>query len=212
MKKASPKAHATTQKFTQIEDVVGEIALFSGSLAGLVMEVTATNFALQSEEEQQSRIYSYAALLNSLSFPVQILVISRKLDITSYIKQLETQAQKTTNQSLSKQINMYKDFVAQLVRNNIVLDKKFYLVLSYSILEKGAKAVAGGRNRQAFYQDAREQLNSKATSMTSELIRVGLKSRILGRDELINLFYEVYNPGAGNANGGMTSVFVKGTK
>jgi hypothetical protein len=212
MKTGKQKVHATTQRFTQIEDIVGQITLFSGSQAALVMEVTATNFALQSDQEQQSRIYSYAALLNSLSFPIQILILSRRLDITSYIRQLEAQSKRTTNQALAQQISMYKDFVAQLVRNNTVLDKKFYIVVSYSALEKGAKGAAGSKNLQAFYNEARAQLSLKASSIVQQLIRVGLKSRILEKDELVNLFHGIYNPDSGSANAGMSSVFVKGAK
>ena len=174
------------------------------------MEVTATNFALQSEAEQQSRIYSYAALLNSLSFPIQVLIISRKLDISNYIKLLEIEAKRTPNQSLANQINMYKDFVSQLVHANTVLDKKFYLILSFSILEKGAKGVAGSRGKQAFFNEARAELNSKANSMKQELIRVGLKSRTLEREELLDLFHGIYNPESGSIHEGMTSSLVKG--
>lgn len=212
MAKGTQKAHSTTQKFTQIEDILGEVAIFSGSQAALVMEVTATNFALQSQEEQQSRIYSYGALLNSLSFPVQILIVSRKLDISNYIKLLDIEAKKTPNPSLSHQINMYKDFVSQLVRANTVLDKKFYVILSFSILEKGAKGVAQSKNKQAFFNEARAELNSKANSMKQELIRVGLKSRILEREELLSVFYGIYNPDGGLVHDGMTSSLVKGGK
>ncbi len=212
MKKTTQKIHSTTQKFTQIEDILGEVVVFSGNQAALVMEITATNFALQSEDEQQSRIFSYAALLNSLSFPMQVLIMSRKLDISNYIKLLDMEAKKTPNQALSNQINMYKEFVGQLVRNNTVLDKKFYIVLSYSVLEKGAKGVAQSKNRQAFFNDARAQLSSKSNSMKQELVRVGLKSRVLEKEELLNLFYEIYNPGAGLVHEGMVSSYVGGRK
>jgi hypothetical protein len=212
MGKGTQKTQSTTQKFTQIEDILGEVALFSGSQAALVLEVTATNFALQSQDEQQSRIYSYAALLNSLSFPIQVLIVSRKLDISNYLKLLEVEAKKTTSQSLSNQINQYRDFVSQLVRENTVLDKKFYLILSFSILEKGAKGVAESKNKQAFFNEARTELNSKANSIKQELLRVGLKSRTLEREELLNLFYGIYNPDGGRAHDGMTSSLVKGGK
>jgi hypothetical protein len=212
MAKGTQKTQSTTQKFTQIEDILGEVAIFSGNQAALVLEVTATNFALQSEQEQQSRIYSYAALLNSLSFPIQVLIVSRKLDISNYISLLDVEAKRTSNHSLANQINMYKDFVSQLVHANTVLDKKFYLVLSFSILEKGAKGVTDYKNKQAFFNEARTGLNSKANSIKQELIRVGLKSRTLEKEELLNLFYGIYNPEEGSVHDGMTSSLVKGMK
>lgn len=212
MKNTAQKIHATTQRFTQIEDIIGEVILLSGSQSALVLEVTATNFALQSDPEQESRIYSYAALLNSLSFPIQILIISRQLDITSYLKLLDDESQKASNPSASNQIKMYRDFVAQLVSKNTVLDKKFYIVLSFSALEKGATSVSEGKNKQMFLNDARQELNSKAMSLSQELVRTGLKSRILQKDELIKLFYEVYNPESGGVAPGATGTFVRGIK
>src|SRR5665647_506424 len=104
MAKSARKINATTQKFTEIQDVVDDIVILTGGNACLVIEVTATNFALLSAGEQDSKIYSYAALLNSLSFPIQILIRSKKLDITSYLKLLDVEAKKTQNLMLAEQI------------------------------------------------------------------------------------------------------------
>jgi hypothetical protein len=140
-----------------------------------VIEVTATNFALLSAEEQDSKIYSYAALLNSLSFPVQILIRSKKLDITSYLKLLDAEANKTQNQMLAEQIRLYKDFIQELIKVNTVLDKKFYISVPFSYLEKGIGAAAAGASKKgavvdsAFVQNARASLRSKAESLHSQL-------------------------------------------
>ncbi|MBI2621392.1 MAG: hypothetical protein HYW63_01945 [Candidatus Levybacteria bacterium] len=197
MRNSAHKITATTQKFIEIEDIVDNIVLLSGSQACLVIEVVATNFTLQSKEEQQVKIFSYASLLNSLSFSIQIVILSRRLDISSYLKLLEEQAAKTQNQMLSAHINLYKDFVAQLVQKNAVLDKKFYIALSYSPLEKGAAGIGDIGNKQAFVADAKNLLNSKAVSITQELQRIGLKSKILEKNELTKLYYEVYNSDGG---------------
>ena len=210
MNRPARKINATTQKFIEIEDIVDNIVLLSGGQACMVMEVVATNFALQSIEEQQVKILSYASLLNSLSFSIQIVILSRRLDISSYIKLLEQQAIKTPNQMLAKQINLYKDFVAKLVQANTVLDKKFYVAISFSFLEKGAGGVANFKNKQEFILDAKNLLTSKATSVTQELLRIGLKSKILGKNELLQLFYEIYNPESGaNVSEGTNTTIVQ---
>lgn len=200
MKSSAQKINATTQKFTEIEDIVDDLVLLSGGKACLVMEVVATNFTLQSNQEQQAKIFSYASLLNSLSFPIQIVILSRKLDISSYIKLLEQQARSAPNQALSQHVTVYKDFVAQLVQTNSVLDKKFYIAISFSFLEKGAGAVGDVKNKQALIADAKKLLHSKASSITQELLRTGLKSKILEKNELIQLFYEIYNSEGGKVN------------
>lgn len=199
MKQTAQKIKATTQKFIEIENIIDDVVVLSGGSACMVIEVTATNFALQSDDEQQSRILSYAALLNSLSFPIQIEIISRRLDISSYVNLLEQEALRISNQTLKNHVLLYKNFVSELVSQNIVLDKKFYIVIPYSFLEKGPGAVTNLKDKDLFVNDAKAQLRSKASSIVQQLLRVGLKSKILAKNELINVYYEIYNSSsAGN--------------
>ena len=193
MKISAQKERPTTQAFTQIEDIVGDIVLIPGGTAVQVIEIKATNFVLQSIEEQQAKILAYASLLNSLSFPIQIVIVSRKLDITSYIELLNNEEKTTQNQKLSEHIMHYKNFVSDLVKNNSVLDKKFYIAVSFSFLEKGAKNVKYHRDKREFVEDARNMLSGKTESLLQQLSRVGLSAEILDKNELIRLYYDTYN-------------------
>lgn len=188
MKKSAQRKKATTQKFIEIENIQDDIVILSGKNACLIIEVNATNFSLLSKEEQDSKIFSYASLLNSLSFPVQIFIRSKKLDISSYLKLLETQGSQTQNQLLSTQIKLYRDFVKELVKVNTVLDKKFYIVIAYSYLEKGVM-----ESSDSFLNQAKASLASKADSVTSQIARLNLRAKTLGKEELVKLFYEIYN-------------------
>lgn len=193
MKRAAQNTKPTTQKFIGIEDIQEDIVILPGHMACQIIEVIATNFSLQSGEEQQIKILSYASLLNSLSFPIQIVILSRKLDISSYISRLENESRKTTNPKLTEHIKQYKNFVSDLVKNNIVLDKKFYIAISFSFLEKGATGVGGVKNMDSFVAEARNTLRSKSQSVIQELSRIGLNSQILTKTELVDVFYEIYN-------------------
>jgi len=195
MIKSAQRKKSTTQKFTEIENIDEDIVILSGKNACLIIEVNATNFALLSKEEQDAKIFSYASLLNSLSFPVQIFIRSKKLDISSYLKLLEAQATQTQNQLLSTQIKLYRDFVRELVKVNTVLDKKFYIVIPYSYLEKGVMA-----SSDSFLNQAKASLDSKAQSVLSQIARLNLRAKPLGKEELIKLFYEIYNGGAVETN------------
>ena len=195
MSKTAQKKNATTQKFIEIERVDEDVAILSDKHACLIIEVNATNFALLSKEEQDTKIFSYAALLNSLSFPIQIFIRSKKLDISAYLRLLESQAQQSQNQLLSSQIRLYRDFVKELVKVNTVLDKKFYIVLSHSSLERGVSAVRNTKNSVPidFVSSSKTTLHSKAESVLSQLARLNLRAKTLPKDELIKLFYEIYN-------------------
>lgn len=197
MSKAARRIHATTQKFTEIKDISDDIVIFEGGNAALVIEVTATNFALLSREEQDTKIYSYAALLNSLSFAIQIIVRSKKLDISAYLKLLDAQAKASQNELLSNQIRLYRDFVQELVKVNTVLDKKFYICIPYSYLEKGVGATANNVAKKGLKDDftvqAKAALHSKAESVEAQLSRLNLRAKVLEKEELVKLFYEIYN-------------------
>ncbi len=187
----------STQKFIEISNIVDDIVILGGGNACLVIEVSATNFALLSPEEQDGKIYAYASLLNSLSFPIQIAIRSKKLDITSYLKLLELEKEKTSNAALAKQIGLYRDFVKELVKVNTVLEKKFYIVIPYSSLEKGAsgarEAIKQGVNQDSFVVGARTSLHSKAESIHTQLKRLNLKARTLDEEQLTKLFYDIFN-------------------
>lgn len=178
MKKSAKNSRSTTQKFIEIQDIVDNIVLLSSGNACLVIEVQATNFSLLSQEEQDVKVLSYSSLLNSLSFPIQVFIRSKKIDISSYLRQLDDEVAKSQNQLLREQIKLYKDFVQELIKVNTVLDKKFYIAIPYSGLEGGS---------------AKSKLSSKAESLHAQLKRMNLPAGTLSREELVKLFHEIYN-------------------
>lgn len=198
MAKGSQKVRATTQKFTEIEDITDNIVVFPSGNACLIIEVKATNFALLSKDEQDAKVFAYAALLNSLSFSIQIFIRSKRIDISSYLKLLDQEAKNTQSPVLANRISRYRDFVQELVQVNTVLDKKFYIVIPYSYLEAGAwgtKTATKKRlsRKEALMEAAKAGLDLKAKSIHSQLQRLGLLAKTLQKEELIRLFYEIYN-------------------
>lgn len=197
MANTAPHNQTSTQKFIDIVDVVDDIVITSGGNACIIIEVQATNFALLSAEEQDAKIYSYAALLNSLSFTIQIVIRSKRLNVSSYLQLLENERIASTNPKLAEQIGLYKEFVEQLVKINTILDKKFYIVIPYSSLEKGlvgAKEQVGVSSSQSFFLvGAKASLHSKAESLHTQLRRLSLKAETLTKERLVKVFYEIFN-------------------
>lgn len=188
MKKTAQKIRTSTQKFIEIQDIYDDVVLLSSGNACLIIEVEATNFPLLSKEEQDAKVLSYSSLLNSLSFPIQIVIHSKRVDISSYLKLLNDEIAESQNPLLKSHIKEYRDFIQELVTVNTVLDKKFYIVLSHSYLEAGL-----GQNTQNFGKTAKAKLFVKAESIHTQLGRLGLKARTLNKEELVKLFYEIYN-------------------
>lgn len=198
MSKARSTNHNSTQKFTEIIDIVDDIVLLEGGNACMVIEITASNFSLLSEREQDAKIYAYASLLNSLNFPIQILIRNKRMDITSYLKELEAEELKSKNELLTNHIAMYRDFVREMITINVVLNKAFYVVIHFSSLEDGLSGVKTKINKneaekQAFVNSAQKSLYSKAESVHQQLAKLALVSKTLQKEELIQLFYDVFN-------------------
>ena len=128
----------STQKFIEIIDIVDDIVILNGGNACLIIEVNATNFALLSPEEQDAKIYAYASLLNSLSFPIQILIRSKTHGHRQLFKTLDDERSKTQNQALAKQIELYRQFVPNWLRLTPSLIRNFILLSPIRHLKKGA--------------------------------------------------------------------------
>lgn len=193
------KIKSSTQKFTEIIDFVGSTVILSGGNACLIIEITASNFALLSRREQDIRVFSYASLLNSLSFPIQILIRNKRIDISSYLQELDEVILNTKNAQLANYIKYYRSFVQEMVTVNIVLNKAFYVVIPYSALEAGAQGISQTQNSQAqveaFAMTARKSLELKAGTILGEVQKFAVSAKILEKEDLIALFYDLYNEG-----------------
>lgn len=194
------KIQASTQKFTEIIDISGNIVMLQGGHAALVIEVMASNFSLLSQREQEGKIIAYASLLNSLTFPIQILIRNKLVDISSYIKELESVEKVTKNELLVKHIKMYRSFVHEMIKVNAVLNKTFYIVIPYNSLESGVtgatQAVPGKTADQEAVQRAQKILQSKADSLLPQIKKLAMSARILTKEELVTLFFDEYNEGS----------------
>jgi hypothetical protein len=196
---------STTQSFTEIVGVDHDLVLFTDGSCVLVITTTAVNFGLLSEKEQDAIIYAYAGLLNSLSFPIQVLVRSEHKDISSYLKILESQEAKQKNPQLAGSIRDYRAFVAATVKEKDVLDKKFYIAIPFSSLELGTSAgvLFGSKSRGLpydktyIYEKAATVLAPKRDHVLRLLSRIGLRGKQLTGDQLKRLFFSMYNPGVG---------------
>lgn len=199
MSKNQVKVKASTQEHLDIDDIVDDLVLLKTGWVALVMTTTAVNFDLLSEAEQDATIYAFGAFLNSLSFPLEILIRSKKADITSYFQSLEEAEAAQVNPDIKRQIQKYKDFIQSTVQQKTVLDKKFYLIINFSPVELGLKGglsgkKGGARSKPQLIEDAKAALSPKRDHIIKQTSRLGLITRQLTTQELIELYYDIYNP------------------
>lgn len=194
-----PKPSASTQDHLDIEDIREDLVILKTGWVALVMSTTAVNFDLLSEAEQDATIYAYGAFLNSLSFPVQTLIRSKKADITAYFQSLQDAEAAQPNPDLKRQMQKYQDFIQATVQQKTVLDKKFYLIINYSPIEAGFKGFGKSsgmtsKSKGQLIEAAKAALAPKRDHVIKQTARLGLTTRQLLTQELIELSYDIYNP------------------
>ena len=207
MNNKDAEIHSTTQKFLDIYDVVNDLIILKDGATSLIISVDAMNFGLLAEEEQDAIIYSYAGLLNSLNYPIQIVIKSQAKDVTKYLHVLDEELTKTTSEVKRGWIKKYRSFIANLIKERNVLDKKFYVVIPATSLEMGLLApstvIPGVKQtdlstieRSVILDKAREVLEPKRDHVIGQFGRIGLIAKQLTTQEIIQLFYLSYNPEA----------------
>ncbi len=186
---------STTQNFIELEEIKDDVFLLRDGSMGCIIEVGAVNYWLLSAEEQQSMIYAYANLLNSLSFPIQILILSKKMDVSTYLDYIEDRIKKQNNPLLKNVLLSYKNFIKNIVKKNSVLEKRFFFVIPFSPLELGISGInARSLNKEYLFSRAKTSLYPKRDHLLRLISKIGLKPKILLKQEIVELFYNLYNP------------------
>jgi type IV secretory pathway VirB4 component len=202
---------ANSQDLVLLEEVREDIAILkTGAMIKIVM-VGGINFFLKSEEEQNSIILTYQDFLNSLDFPIQILIHSRKVNIEDYLKRLEARRMEEPSGLLQSQIFEYQQFVRGFVSENEIMSKQFFVIVPYyptslagagdtaaSLLsfgkKKDAPQNASAISNEEFKKNA-SSLSQRVQQILDGLSVVGLSTEVLGGQQISELFYNFYNPG-----------------
>lgn len=200
----------STQEHLPIEDIVdGTVILKDGSCAA-VLQISSVNFDLLSEREQSALVFAYGGILNSLNFPIQIVISSSTKDVSKYLNNLRKMEETQANPLLKERISFYRKFIEETVKRNDVLSKSFYVVVPFSILELGIKSMSSQVfsglpflaqktvkelpfSKEYILEKAKASLEPKKDHLSRLFSRLGLEIRALNTKELIELFYKIYN-------------------
>ena len=212
MKESVKDAKKNVQTSTQLHLKISEIrdntvVLKNGGLRS-ILKSSSMNLNLKSEAEQNAVIYSYQNFLNTLEFPIQILIRSKKLDIDDYIEKLKKLAVKQTNPLMQKQTFEYIEYISRLVEYADIMEKEFYVIIPQDPFRSEQKGLIKTFLENIFPQDTVEKikqrhgefdelkkgLNQRVNTTRAGLENCNLRVTELNTQELIELFYEVYNP------------------
>ncbi len=196
----------STQEFVPIKEVRDGIAILKDDTMRAVILTSSLNFSLKSEDERRAIILQFQDFLNSLDFPVQISIQSRRLDIRPYIALLEERYKEQVNDLMKIQTKEYIEFIRKFTETTNIMTKSFFIVVPYDpalINIKGGTPSFFKRTsseeekmrKEATFEENRTQLEQRVSVVEQGLSRCGIRVIRLGTEEVIELFYKIFNPG-----------------
>ncbi len=198
----------STQMYLNVAEVRDNVFILKNGGMRAILQVSSINFNLKSEQEQNAIIYAYQGFLNTIDFPVQILVRSRKLDIDSYLDSLNEKREKQTNMLLQRQTFEYVEYIKKLVEYADIMEKNFYVIVpidpfrtqSMTVFQKfwqylhPSDSIEQIRQRHKEFDDLKKKLTTRVNTVKSGLENCNLRTTQLDTQQLVELFYQVYNP------------------
>jgi hypothetical protein len=216
--KSNPNSTQNTLQFAEIRD--GIVIMNDGSFRSIIM-VKSINFDLMSPQEQEAVEYSYQGFLNSLYFPIQIFIRSQKVDLQPYISKLDKIRTEHDNMLLAMLMEDYINYIDQLSQQTNIMDKRFYIVVPYipnsetlnqKVFSQGKEAIAQSKGflsglkalfnnkeqtvtiNEADLEKAKSELRNRVQAVLAGLMQCGVQGLPLDTQELIELYYDTYNP------------------
>ena len=204
--KSNPNSTQNTLLISEIRD--GIVIMNDGSFRCIIM-LKSINFDLMSPQEREGVEYGYQGFLNSLYFPVQIFVRSQKVDIGPYIQKLDKIRSEHDNMLLALLMEDYIVYMSSLAEQTNIMDKKFYLVIPFFPQADAQKVVQAGKGfmegifgkkeekviiNEADLETAKTELRDRTQAVLAGLMQCGVQGLPLDTNELIELYYDAYNP------------------
>ena len=204
-KLAGRKPGVSTQQYLDIGAIHDDVVLMKDGTLRAVLLAASINFALKSEEEQNALVSAYASFLNTLEYPLQIVVQSRKLNMDAYLERLKQSEAEQTNELLKMQIGDYRSFVGELLELGQIMSKKFFVVVQFNPASNNRKGFFSRLQetfmpalsvsiRREIFENRKKDLMSRVGQIQGQLQSFGINSVVLDTEGLIELYYSSYNP------------------
>ena len=204
-KLAGPKPGVPSQRYLDIAEMKEDVIIMKDGTLRAVLLVSSINFALKSVDEQNAIVQAYMQFLNSIDFPIQVVIQSRRMNIDEYLRKL-AEAQKTQqNDLLRRQIADYREYVRQLVDLGDIMQKKFFITVPLDpstnkqkgFFERLTEIITPSiaiRLSETLFKKNKDSLMLRVNTVVSGLQSMSLNAAMLDTQSLIELFYTVYNP------------------
>ena len=200
----------SVQEFIPIEEIRDGVIIIKGGQLRSILLASSINFDLKSADEQTAILQQYQAFLNSLDFQVQFFIQSRKLNIRPYLAILEARYKDQTNDLIKIQTREYIEFIKSVTEQTNVMTKSFFIIIPFAPAVFGSKKGGGilsslfpskkgssqaAQDEMEKFEENRSQMEQRKSIVVQGLARIGIRTVSLGTEELVELFYKIFNPG-----------------
>ncbi len=197
---------STTQGFVPLRDIKDNVVILKNGQMNMVLLASSINFALKSIDEQEAILRQFQAFLNTIDFSVQFYVQSRRLNIQPYLDLLQGREEKQDNDLMKIQLREYIQFIKNFTSEVDVMSKSFFIVVPYTPVAaslqnnlEGFKDLIGGKKPVYFddknFSEHKQQLEQRVALVESGLSGIGVRTILLQSEELVELYYHIFNPG-----------------
>lgn len=196
---------AATQNFVPVRDIRDGVVIMKNGQMAMVLLATSINFALKSSDEQRAILRQFQAFLNTLDFSLQFYVQSRRLNIQPYLEVLQSRESAQDNDLMKIQLREYIEFVRSFASEVDIMTKNFFIVIPYT--PSGidlTEGLSGGiskilkRKQEAMtvnkFEEEKTQLDQRVSVVEQGMARLGIRTVPLGNEELVELYYHIFNP------------------
>ncbi len=199
------------QDFIPFREVRDGIVIMKDDSLRAVLMASSLNISLKSQDEQEAIMSQFQNFLNSLEFSLQFYIQSRRLDIRPYLALLEEKEKEQVNDLMKIQTREYIEFIKNFTETTNIMSKSFFIVVPYSSnivsgMEKKKFAVPflspstnsheeGTKEWLQNFEESKTQIEQRIAVIESGLTRLGVRVAQLGTEEIIELFYKIFNPG-----------------
>jgi type IV secretory pathway VirB4 component len=185
----------STSNLIKIKDIRDDVVITEDGGLRAILAVPGINFSLLSEQEKEAVVGLFKELLDGLDFSIQIFVVSRLAYIEGYVNYLKEKLEQETEPLIKIQLEEYIKFIQDYIETHRIMKKLFYFVIPYETeaIKIGGLFKREYKKEEEFYQQL-EQLETRVIYITEKLAALGLQPIRLKTPELIQLFYELYNP------------------
>ncbi|MEK7136030.1 MAG: hypothetical protein AAB821_00340 [Patescibacteria group bacterium] len=203
-----PITSGATQDFIPIQEIRENVVILKDGSLRSVLIASSLNFALKSVDERTAILMQYQNFLNSLDFDIQFFIESKKLDIGPYLAAIEERGKDQTNELIKVQIHEYIEFIKNFTEVTNIMTKSFFIVVPYSassLLQKGslisrATSFIKGAPKQNTatntadnFRESKIQLEQRISVVQDGLNRIGIRTTVLGTEELVELYFKIFN-------------------